>query len=83
VNGPEHYRAAEKALHQAAMLDEYGSTHQVAHLAEAQVHATLALVASTAAAVPAACQSPSWQDALVSDVDRGRQEHPDAERSPF
>jgi hypothetical protein len=82
VNGPEHYRAAEEALRRASDFTE-DCAEERSLLSTAQVHATLALVASTAAAVPAACQSPSWQDALVSDVDRGRQEHPDAERSPF
>lgn len=45
MNGPEHYRAAEKHLESALGADEPDET---AHLRYAQVHATLALAAATA-----------------------------------
>jgi hypothetical protein len=58
VNGPEHYREAERLLVQAAAVPAAASargdslvTAQTGHAmlaAEAQVHATLALAAATA-----------------------------------
>lgn len=53
MNGPEHYREAERLLTEAVSWDSTDE-HQV-HLdanviAAAQVHATLALTAATAAA---------------------------------
>lgn len=46
ATGPEHYREAEKQLRHAKKEDA-GSDLERYHLAAAQVHATLALVAST------------------------------------
>ena len=47
MTGPEHYREAEAALGTLYAL-EAGSPAEAARLAEAQVHATLALAAATA-----------------------------------
>lgn len=44
MNGPDHYRAAEALVLNAATRIDAGSAQRM--LAEAQVHATLALVAS-------------------------------------
>ena len=44
VNGPEHFREAERLLQQASGSPD--STHQ-RYVERAQVHATLALVAAT------------------------------------
>lgn len=46
-SGPEHYAEAEKCLARLPDL-EYGSDEAREQLAEAQVHATLALAAATA-----------------------------------
>jgi hypothetical protein len=48
MTGPEHYKTAEAALERAtdAII---GSHEETYHLARAQVHATLALAAATAA----------------------------------
>lgn len=56
MTGPEHYREAEGEL----TIDggcEYacphsGCVHEIAHIARAQVHATLALAAATALSDP-------------------------------
>ncbi|WP_406467089.1 hypothetical protein [Streptomyces sp. NBC_01594] len=48
MTGPEHYRAAEKLLDHAFGIEDRGSAEDVSLLAEAQVHATLALAAATA-----------------------------------
>jgi hypothetical protein len=45
--GPEHYRAAQELL-RAAQTTERGSATEAGYMAEAQVHATLALAAATA-----------------------------------
>jgi hypothetical protein len=44
MNGPEHYREAEKILELTSLEDHYRNYH----LQAAQVHATLALAAATA-----------------------------------
>ncbi|WP_377324705.1 hypothetical protein ACFJIY_07530 [Pimelobacter simplex] len=49
MNGPENYREAEVALRSAAS-SELGSSEEQYHLTVAQVRATLALAAATAAA---------------------------------
>lgn len=53
MNGPEHYRRAESLLEQlrkahASMTTTVNPERAAAALAEAQVHATLALAAATA-----------------------------------
>lgn len=51
MNGPEHYKEAERLIGMARGTheDEYADSPVVAHrLAEAQVRATLALAAATA-----------------------------------
>jgi hypothetical protein len=50
MNGPEHYREAEKLLGYAEARDaeQRGDATDMSLLAEAQVHATLALAAATA-----------------------------------
>lgn len=48
MTGPEHFREAERLIDQASeWLDSYAD-RRIADLAEAQVHATLALAAATA-----------------------------------
>lgn len=48
MTGPEHFREAERILNEAQGLDS-GNVDLAPMLAEAQVHATLALAAATAA----------------------------------
>jgi hypothetical protein len=45
MKGPEHYKKAEELLDKARF--EKNATTKAAYLAEAQVHATLALLAAT------------------------------------
>ena len=57
MTGPEHYEAAEHCLESVA--DD--SQEAIALLAEAQVHATLALAAATVdAATDGLCNGPGW-----------------------
>lgn len=49
MNGPEHYREAERLLEIAAEDANIGSEEERYSLTAAQVHATLALAAATAA----------------------------------
>ena len=64
MTGPEHYREAEAEL----MPDggcEYscphaGCAHEMAHIARAQVHATLALAAATAVMVSDGLPTADW-----------------------
>jgi len=49
VNGPEHYREAERLLGKAQGTGSISIKHAEAYAALAQVHATLALAAATAA----------------------------------
>lgn len=51
MTGPEHYREAEQLLADSRKI-ERGSATDVSMLAEAQVHATLALAAATALNCP-------------------------------
>ena len=53
MNGPEHYRQAEELLAGVAGLVEDTAGSIKAVMAEAQVHATLALAAATADVAPA------------------------------
>lgn len=48
MTGPEHFREAEKHIQHAADHGTTAPDHERAHLAYAQVHATLALAAATA-----------------------------------
>lgn len=48
MTGPEHYREAERLLFEAGKLYA-GDQREPGLLAEAQIHATLALAAATAA----------------------------------
>lgn len=48
MNGPEHYREAERLLESAREDVNIGSAEETYSLAAAQVHATLALTAATA-----------------------------------
>lgn len=48
MTGPEHYLEAEKLLSHAFGIEDRGSAEDVCLLAEAHVHATLALAAATA-----------------------------------
>jgi hypothetical protein len=50
ATGPEHYRAAERLL--GKLPDRAYSNLRSVQIAEAQVHATLALAAATALLVP-------------------------------
>lgn len=62
MNGPDHYRAAEKALSYAWSGE---ATDVELTIAAAQVHATLALVAATVE--PAGWQPgefPGWREAV-------------------
>jgi len=65
VNGPEHYREAERIAAMADNAPEYSAWQQLTLFAAAQVHATLALAAATAAGREAF---------TVADVDTGRAE---------
>jgi hypothetical protein len=65
VTGPEHYRHAEQRLLMA--WEEDRAPEDVAHLvAEAQVHATLALAAATAAQATAAGMTRADQKAWTA-----------------
>jgi hypothetical protein len=74
MTGPEHFREAEAEL----MPDggcEYacphtGCVHEIAHLARAQVHATLALAAATALGSQhmGAYDSDAWQQAAAGGI---------------
>ncbi|MEU6217233.1 hypothetical protein ABZ845_06870 [Streptomyces sp. NPDC047022] len=48
MTGPDHYHEAEKLLDHAFGIEDRGSPEDLSLLAEAQVHATLALAAATA-----------------------------------
>ena len=60
MTGPEHYREAEQILTRLADSDMIrGDEGEAELLAEAQVHATLALAAATAAQLDT-LQHPQW-----------------------
>ena len=48
MTGPEHYTQAEALLEEASDPADHGVSALHAHIARAQVHATLALAAATA-----------------------------------
>jgi hypothetical protein len=52
VTGPEHYREAEALLEEAGDPADHGVSALHAHIARAQVHATLAAAAATALNLP-------------------------------
>jgi hypothetical protein len=54
VTGPEHYREAEALLEESSDPSDHGVSALHAHIARAQVHATLALTAATIDAAEAA-----------------------------
>jgi hypothetical protein len=58
MTGPEHYREAERLLEASK---DRGSADETARIAEAQVHATLALAAATA--LSGADDDQAWQRA--------------------
>ena len=66
MTGPEHYREAEQHL---AAID--GKQEKAVHvlLAKAQVHATLALAAATAAQLDT-IQHPKWWEATAREPRR-------------
>ena len=47
MNGPDHYREAEQLVRDAGCAQAARSDHAAFLMAEAQVHATLALAAAT------------------------------------
>ncbi len=63
MDGPHHYREAQKYLLQAGQSDA-GSSGAQALIARAQVHATLAVAAATA--MSGAAAGSEWQNAMAS-----------------
>lgn len=53
MTGPEHYHEAETLLEESGDPADHGVSALHAHIARAQVHATLALAAATVDAAPA------------------------------
>jgi hypothetical protein len=73
MTGPEHYSMAERLLESAAARSSSADyTHT---LAEAQVHATLALAAATAISWPSLAEGAAWQE--VAGTARHSTEHED------
>lgn len=66
MNGPAHYREAERLI-EIANRDELGSPEERYRVAAAQVHATLALVAAT---VGSRRRDPAREEFGHSDADR-------------
>jgi hypothetical protein len=60
MTGPEHYAEAERLLTDAFDEVRHGDPAEAVVLAQAQVHATLALAAATA--LKSDTGSPSWAD---------------------
>lgn len=69
MNGPEHYLAAQALVADAREVwthNDYGSVEQTAKLlAEAQIHATLALVAATIHDRLGRQYAGNWNEALA------------------
>ncbi|RZQ60858.1 hypothetical protein [Amycolatopsis suaedae] len=82
MTGPEHYRAAEQQLAAAAISDG-GSDSERYHLATAQVHATPALAAATAATPPVRWSDQDLQDELARGYAFGRLAARGAEPGPL
>jgi len=62
VTGPQHYREAERLLSSPEEIDRGDVPREASIVAEAQVHATLALAAATALA-GSGLESAGWRDA--------------------
>jgi hypothetical protein len=60
MNGPGHYREAERLLKEAAAADAEGGWQPVRWIQLAQVHATLACAAATA--VSSSLEARAWAD---------------------
>lgn len=67
-SGPEHYVWAEQLINQLDQLSP-SVRHEVGahYLAEAQVHATLALAAATLSPCYRASRTEDWSDAIKPD----------------
>ena len=66
MTGPQHYRQAEALLEEASDPADHGVSALHAHIAMAQVHATLALALATVESAEwfdPSMQAP-WQEAL-------------------
>ena len=63
MTGPEHYRMAEGLLENIAASKSSSTDFYARTLAEAQVHATLALAAATGVAWPSLAEGAAWQEA--------------------
>jgi hypothetical protein len=64
MTGPEHYREAEQLLEQARASDVGGDMERYS-VAAAQVHATLALAAATAADVEDQSSRSDWRGVIL------------------
>ena len=62
MTGPQHYREAERLLSSPEERDRGDVPREASIVAEAQVHATLALAAATALA-RSGLESAAWRDA--------------------
>lgn len=60
MTGPEHFSEAEALIQQARTAEHYDTTAIGLALAEAQVHATLALAAATALSAPVNDEHPGF-----------------------
>ena len=71
MDGPSHYREAEKltVLAERALASNGFGTH-VALIAQAQVHATLALAAAQVEDMESAELRPGWAEIMDGDVDQ-------------
>ena len=65
MTGPEHYREAERLLGALAGQDRGTFPQEDRVVAEAQVHATLALAAATALS-GSGLESAAWRDAAAT-----------------
>jgi hypothetical protein len=63
MTGPEHYRMAERLLENIAASKAPSADYYTETLAEAQVHATLALAAATGISWPSLAEGAAWQAA--------------------
>jgi hypothetical protein len=61
VNGPEHWREAERLLELAVSNRD---VHKPSVYQRAQVHATLALAAATVANIPKGGRETAWSEVL-------------------
>jgi hypothetical protein len=63
MTGPEHYRMAERLLERIAASTSSAADFYAQTLAEAHVHATLALAAATGISWPSLAEGAAWQEA--------------------